>query len=65
MGEIQKTLLAYEDGESGRIVLRWMGSPHNFESNDEIRHIGTIEPLSYIRDLLNEYPALVRKMKGL
>jgi hypothetical protein len=56
-------VFVYEHKNTGEIRVRWLYDAQILNEDENWIHIGTLEPRSYIGNLLREYPALVRKMK--
>jgi hypothetical protein len=57
-------LFVYENKDTGEIRVRWLDDAKILHHDPSWNHIGTLSPNAYIQHLLNEYPELIRKMKG-
>lgn len=56
--------IVYEHQTTGEIAVSTIEGSYRFSHDSEWKHIGSLDALAYIQNLLREYPALVRKMKG-
>ena len=63
MSEIAVVFI-YQNKNTGEIKARWLDDAEILDIDDSWLHIGSLDPRAYINQLLTEYPALVRRMKG-
>lgn len=57
-------IFVYQHKNTCEIRVEYIEKARALEGDSNWLHIGTLEPAAYVKTLLTEYPALVRKMKG-
>jgi hypothetical protein len=60
---IDRTVFVYVKDQ--QVKARYNEDAIYLEDDPEWEHIGTLEPRAYIQNILEEYPSLVSRMRGI